>query len=963
MLRKGKAGGEGPPSLSPQRGHRMVKKIGRAIMVLLVALCLFVPSGVAGATAIDVGPGATDRATNFSEGNTVFDLANPANDTGVITSLELWFNTSATGVRMGTFYLISGSTFHCRDSVSIGNVTSGSKQTFNGLSVNITSGDYIGFYCATGLIEAAASGGSGVRYYYGANKCTTGTEASYTLSSGQAVSIYGTGGPPVVIATVTTQAVSDIGTDAAVGHGTITDTGGENCSKRGVCWNTTGNPTVSDTKSEETGSFGAGAFSRPIPGLISGTTYYVRAYAYNNAGYGYGGQVVFGTGYKFSQSGDNVSGTMYRFIHSHGGADAQSFSHITKGPDHELDSAVSGKDISLQASYQEDKWGTSEKLLLDFDTSTLDDGIEITGGQIRLYLYWKGNAGGKIWSVSFYRFTGDADGSYTLNDDWNEYNFVDFVQLGEPILYSEITEGWNSFDLTQAGIDYINKTGHTAMWMRFSLEAAGLYPVWVSNCFVQYSFTYSGEIKPILSVDYEGEPSPRIVNEEENEDEGDYVGDNITGISWMTPRLAWNDEKAGFRVEGDIGASCNLTMVSDSGVVLASKADVIRSNGFFYWYPELDGYTGRFRLLEGNQVVWSQWAYSEDYVSAGNNRSWAKWLEVPGDSWRRDIKTYVVESSEMMKFYWLSDLAESELGGVNMAVSQGGARTRTMYTDNMSGLVSGYMGCEDADNYNLVSSRYILASMSGVSDDWDGLILDFSNPLVSMAKGFYFYKMWEPGGEGITPASAYWYCRDPNISVDIGGSFVAGGDTTVKVESASELNLRNALSELSVVLYRGDGGVEDSSDGVWSGSDEASLVVVPSDEGSGKWVLFQMGDDDYTHHSIWDLVIGPGGGGGGGGGGGDEVDVLRDMRSWFNRFLALIGLNSAGGRWLFILLLVLLETVFLYKRTLILTLVLCVTIGLAMSADWISPWIISVLGLILGFVIWTMLRRSRHAEG
>jgi general stress protein CsbA len=192
---------------------------------------------------------------------------------------------------------------------------------------------------------------------------------------------------------------------------------------------------------------------------------------------------------------------------------------------------------------------------------------------------------------------------------------------------------------------------------------------------------------------------------------------------------------------------------------------------------------------------------------------------------------------------------------------------------------------------------------------------------------------------------------------------VAGGDTTVKVESASELNLRNALSELSVVLYRGDGGVEDSSDGVWSGSDEASLVVVPSDEGSGKWVLFQMGDDDYTHHSIWDLVIGPGGGGGGGGGGGDEVDVLRDMRSWFNRFLALIGLNSAGGRWLFILLLVLLETVFLYKRTLILTLVLCVTIGLAMSADWISPWIISVLGLILGFVIWTMLRRSRHAEG
>ncbi|GAH54298.1 unnamed protein product, partial [marine sediment metagenome] len=97
------------------------------------------------------------------------------------------------------------------------------------------------------------------------------------------------------IPTVTTQAVSNIGTTTATGNGNITDIGGENCTKRGVCWNTTGNPTIADDKSEETDSFGTGAFTRPMTGLTPGQHYYVKAYAYNSEGYGYGGQVEFYT--------------------------------------------------------------------------------------------------------------------------------------------------------------------------------------------------------------------------------------------------------------------------------------------------------------------------------------------------------------------------------------------------------------------------------------------------------------------------------------------------------------------------------------------------------------------------------------------------------------------------------------------------------------------------------------------
>lgn len=95
--------------------------------------------------------------------------------------------------------------------------------------------------------------------------------------------------------TVTTQAVTDITHNSATGNGNITAIGGENATKRGICWNTTGNPTVADDKSEETGSFGIGAFTRPMTGLDPGVKYYVKAYAYNSAGYGYGSEVNFTT--------------------------------------------------------------------------------------------------------------------------------------------------------------------------------------------------------------------------------------------------------------------------------------------------------------------------------------------------------------------------------------------------------------------------------------------------------------------------------------------------------------------------------------------------------------------------------------------------------------------------------------------------------------------------------------------
>jgi len=97
------------------------------------------------------------------------------------------------------------------------------------------------------------------------------------------------------VPTVTTQAVSAIGTTTADGNGNITDLGAPNPTQHGVCWNTTGTPTIAGSKTEKGAAGATGAFASHMPGLSPDTTYYVRAYATNTAGTSYGNQVSFST--------------------------------------------------------------------------------------------------------------------------------------------------------------------------------------------------------------------------------------------------------------------------------------------------------------------------------------------------------------------------------------------------------------------------------------------------------------------------------------------------------------------------------------------------------------------------------------------------------------------------------------------------------------------------------------------
>lgn len=91
--------------------------------------------------------------------------------------------------------------------------------------------------------------------------------------------------------TLTTVIPSSITYTTAIGGGNITSNGGAPVTACGVCWSTTKNPTILDNKSIDT--IGLNTFRSSITGLNINTTYYIRAYATNISGTGYGEQVVF----------------------------------------------------------------------------------------------------------------------------------------------------------------------------------------------------------------------------------------------------------------------------------------------------------------------------------------------------------------------------------------------------------------------------------------------------------------------------------------------------------------------------------------------------------------------------------------------------------------------------------------------------------------------------------------------
>jgi hypothetical protein len=87
---------------------------------------------------------------------------------------------------------------------------------------------------------------------------------------------------------------SSITQTTAISGGTILVSGKTNITSKGICWSSTNTtPTIVNSKTND--GTGSGSFTSALSNLIPNTNYYIRAYATNSLGTGYGNVLVFKT--------------------------------------------------------------------------------------------------------------------------------------------------------------------------------------------------------------------------------------------------------------------------------------------------------------------------------------------------------------------------------------------------------------------------------------------------------------------------------------------------------------------------------------------------------------------------------------------------------------------------------------------------------------------------------------------
>jgi hypothetical protein len=240
----------------------------------------------------DDGPGTgifTSTITGLNPGSVYYVRAYATNSVGTAYGNELTLTATALPATLTTtaFSGVTSST-----AASGGNITfdGGALVTARGVCWSTTANPTI----SDSKTNDGAGTGNFISSIINLNPGTTYYARAYATNSvgssyGNQISFTTSANVPII----TTNAITSITATTAFSGGNITSDGGANVSLRGVCWNTLPNPTTSDNKTIN--GTGIGSFTSSVGGLSSGTTYYIRAYATNSAGTGYGNEITFTT--------------------------------------------------------------------------------------------------------------------------------------------------------------------------------------------------------------------------------------------------------------------------------------------------------------------------------------------------------------------------------------------------------------------------------------------------------------------------------------------------------------------------------------------------------------------------------------------------------------------------------------------------------------------------------------------
>lgn len=234
----------------------------------------------------------TSNITGLTHGTTYYLRAYSTNSIGTSYGVELSFKTIA--VILPTISTRPISSLTTATAISGGNITSNGGATIIArgvcwsifqnptiLNSNTTDGTGTGLFDSN--IKELTPGKTYYLRAYATNFVGTsyGNEISFTTLNG--------------IITLTTMTISSNSVSSAISGGNVISDGGSSVTAKGICWNTSTNPTI-ELSTKTTDGNGTGFFKSELSNLVQGTNYYLRAYATNAVGTTYGNEISFYAG-------------------------------------------------------------------------------------------------------------------------------------------------------------------------------------------------------------------------------------------------------------------------------------------------------------------------------------------------------------------------------------------------------------------------------------------------------------------------------------------------------------------------------------------------------------------------------------------------------------------------------------------------------------------------------------------
>lgn len=635
--------------------------------------------------------------------------------------------------------------------------------------------------------------------------------------------------------------------------------------------------------------------------------------------------------------------------------------------------------------YTNKYWVKTPTLKFDCDPliAAVAAGAEIKHIYINLTVNSKYLDAGAIPYYFFAKTTGGWNGwanyaDYPHSRVSKPYSYWDFPSSGNISLeildpntgdYSYIlddSDGDVYFEL----IDYYLFSGNGA-------DAAQPYFPWQPNVYYQITFDDiddAGDNYAKMIVEYAAPAAERVMNELTND--ADYPSaptgsENVTGISWLTPRAAFADELLGFRVEGDPGAAFDYQLIDSYGTILDSGNNTIKVNDCFYWYYE----------PEINFTGWVKFQARNIWTSELTQSQWGR-VESPPDSTQRNLSisaydTYYPQFDNPFSYYWKykndvgylfwkTNLEVGDMGDYAVQIFSGGDTEKCMYSANLSTLITDYFKINDSSNNYTAHWRYLMFTPFGSGiNRYDEMITYLHKDYTLSNCGFWQGTIRQNSDNStlVWTETADFYLSDINQGVSISIFDNESGDGLLE----SEINIGNH-SKVAARLSGLEIQVLDALGEVYSTTDTfiiegQNFVSFPQPESAGDYqARFTFYDDDlvpyyqYIRDVSFKLAVG-----GTGGITPGETPSASGFLAWLGGLLDNYGLDNTAGHWLIIiLLLIIVAAVFgVYGKMPLVATVICMCIfGFALWAKWVDQWIIVLLAIAAGFTLWRMFRKQ-----